>query len=144
VDVRYYFQDHLHSTNVVTDCCGNILNESDYYPYGGETVISDSDSNHYKFTGKERDPESCTAGSCLDNFGARYYASSMGRFMTPDWAARPTAVPYAVFGDPQSLNLYTYVRNDPVTRADCDGHQQNISGTCDASGKCVAGFRGSD
>ena len=31
-------------------------------------------------------------------------------------------VPYAVFGDPQSLNLYGYVRNDPVTRADADGH----------------------
>lgn len=37
--------------------------------------------------------------------------------------ARPTAVPYAVFGDPQSLNLYGYVRNDPVSRADADGHE---------------------
>src|SRR5260370_24628985 len=42
--------------------------------------------------------------------------------MTPDWAARPTDVPYAVFGDPQSLNLYIYVRNDPVSQADADGH----------------------
>ena len=70
-----------------------------------------------KFTGKERDSE-----SGLDDFDARYYSSSMGRFMTPDWAARPTAVPYVVFGDPQSLNLYGYVRNDPVSRADADGH----------------------
>jgi len=43
-----------------------------------------------KFTGKEQDSE-----SGLDNFGARYYGSSFGRFMTPDWAARPTTVPYA-------------------------------------------------
>ena len=50
------------------------------------------------FTGKERDSE-----SNLDYFGARYYSSTIGRFMTPDWAARPTGVPYAVFGDPQSL-----------------------------------------
>ncbi len=42
--------------------------------------------------------------------------------MTPDWAARPTSVPYAVFGDPQSLNLYVYVRNDPISRNDPDGH----------------------
>src|SRR5438552_12540010 len=70
-----------------------------------------------KFTGKERDSE-----SGLDNFGARYDSSTLGRFMTPDWAARPTTVPYAVFGDPQSLNLYGYVRNDPVSRADLDGH----------------------
>jgi RHS repeat-associated protein len=33
----------------------------------------------YKFTGKERDSE-----SGLDNFGARYDASTMGVFMTPD------------------------------------------------------------
>jgi RHS repeat-associated protein len=34
---------------------------------------------HYKFTGKERDSE-----SGLDNFGKRYSASSLGRFMTPN------------------------------------------------------------
>jgi RHS repeat-associated protein len=68
-------------------------------------------------TGKERDAE-----SGLDNFGARYDSSTLGRFMTPDWAARPTTVPYANFGDPQSLNLYGYVRNDPVSQVDADGH----------------------
>lgn len=76
----------------------------------------------YKFTGKERDDETGN-----DYFGARYYASTVGRFMTPDWASRPTAVPYAVFGDPQSLNLYGYVRNDPVSRADLDGHDMQCS-----------------
>ena len=69
------------------------------------------------FTGKERDAE-----SGLDNFGARYNASSLGRFMTPDWAAKPTTVPYASFGDPQTLNLYTYVENAPLNRIDPDGH----------------------
>jgi len=68
-------------------------------------------------TGKERDSE-----SGLDEIGARYYGSSLGRFMTPDWAARPTTVPYASFGDPQTLNLYGYVRNNPLSRADLDGH----------------------
>ena len=55
-------------------------------------------------------------------FGARYYGSSLGRFMTPDWAASPTAVPYAHFGNPQSLNLYSYVENNPTTTGDPDGH----------------------
>jgi len=68
-------------------------------------------------TGKERDTE-----TGLDDFGARYYASVMGRFMTPDWAAKPTAVPYASFGDPQTLNLYSYVENGPLNRVDADGH----------------------
>jgi len=69
------------------------------------------------FTGKERDAE-----SGLDYFGARYYASSMGRFMSPDWSAKATPVPYAVLNDPQSLNLYAYVRNNPLTRTDPTGH----------------------
>ena len=71
----------------------------------------------YKFTGKERDIE-----SGLDEFGARYYGSSLGRFMTPDWAAKPVTVPYANFGNPQSLNLYSYVENNPTTTGDPDGH----------------------
>ena len=68
-------------------------------------------------TGKERDSE-----SGLDYFGARYYSNGLGRFITPDWAAKATAVPYAEFSDPQSLNLYSYVRNVPTVRADIDGH----------------------
>jgi RHS repeat-associated protein len=72
---------------------------------------------NYKFTGKERDTE-----SGLDEFGARYYSSSIGRFMIPDWAAKPTSVPYANFGNPQSLNLYSYVQNNPTTTRDPDGH----------------------
>jgi RHS repeat-associated protein len=68
-------------------------------------------------TGKERDTESGN-----DYFGARYYASSMGRFMSPDWSAKASPVPYATFGDPQSLNLYAYMRNNPLGGADADGH----------------------
>ncbi len=58
--VHYYFADNLGSTSVVTDSVGTIppQQESTYYPYGGEIVISGSDPNHYKFTGKERDTES--------------------------------------------------------------------------------------
>jgi len=68
-------------------------------------------------TGKERDTE-----SGLDDFGARYYASTMGRFMSPDWSASPTAVPYANLEYPQTLNLYSYAGNNPLSRKDADGH----------------------
>jgi RHS repeat-associated protein len=85
---------------------------------GGERVLTDLlPKQNYKFTGKERDTE-----SGLDYFGARYYSSRMGRWLTPDWANGAKAVPYADFGDPQSLNLYGYVGNQPVTRFDKDGH----------------------
>lgn len=68
-------------------------------------------------TGKERDAESGN-----DYFGARYYASTMGRFLSPDWSAKAEPVPYAKLDDPQSLNLYAYVRNNPLSRVDPDGH----------------------
>ena len=57
--------------------------------------------------GKERDSESGN-----DYFGARYYSSAMGRFMSPDWSAKEDPVPYANLEDPQSLNPYAYVRNN--------------------------------
>src|SRR5258708_16304433 len=96
--VSYYFSDHLKTASVVTDASGTILDESDYYPWGGELQFVNNLDNHYKFTGKERDSE-----SGLDYFGARYCSSGLGRFITPDWAAKAAAVPYADFADPRSL-----------------------------------------
>jgi RHS repeat-associated protein len=70
-----------------------------------------------RVTGKERDAE-----TGLDYFGARYFSGAQGRFTTPDWSAKPTPVPYADLTDPQTLNLYAYVRNNPLAKADPDGH----------------------
>jgi RHS repeat-associated protein len=66
--------------------------------------------NH--FTGKERDAESGN-----DYFGARYYGSSMGRFMSPD----PSGLLAQHPEDPQSWNLYVYARNNPLINIDPNG-----------------------
>jgi RHS repeat-associated protein len=71
------------------------------------------------FTGKHWDSE-----SNLDDFGARYYSSGMARWITPDWSARQEAVPYVDLGNPQSLNLYAYVGNNPTTDTDASGHDR--------------------
>jgi RHS repeat-associated protein len=65
-----------------------------------------------QFTGKERDSESGN-----DYFGARYYSSAMGRFMSPDYddGPRPT-------NNPQRLNLYAYALNNPLRFIDEDGY----------------------
>ena len=86
-------------------------------PFGDGLVITGSDATEHHFTGKERDTESGN-----DYFEARYYSSSMGRFLSPDWSAKEEPVPYANLDDPQSLNLYAYVGNNPLTNADSDGH----------------------
>jgi RHS repeat-associated protein len=116
-NVSYYFADHLGTARVVTNSSGSICYDADFYPFGGERIVTDTCDSAYKFTSKERDPESGN-----DYFGARYYSSALGRFTTPDWAAKPTAVPYAEFIDPQTLNLYGYGRNNPLSNADRNGH----------------------
>jgi RHS repeat-associated protein len=63
-------------------------------------------------TGKERDAESGN-----DYFGARYYASTMGRFLSPD----PQGNSYADFSNPQSWNMYAYVFNNPLKFTDPTG-----------------------
>ncbi len=63
-------------------------------------------------TGKERDTE-----TGLDYFGARYYASNMGRFMTPD----PIMIMKQKLRDPQQWNMYSYTRNNPLRFMDPTG-----------------------
>jgi len=110
--IRYHYSDHLGSASVIATSGGLIYDESDYYPFGGERVITNSDPNQYKFTGKERDAE-----SGLDYFGARYHSSSVGRFLSADSSS------YSTLRNPQSWNLYAYTLNNPLRYADPDGHE---------------------
>jgi RHS repeat-associated protein len=110
--VLYYFSDYLKTTDIVTDSAGNILNESDLSPWGGELQIAHNDGNHYLFTGKERDQE-----SGLDYFGARYYRSQLGRFLSAD----PVNISKGKIATPQAWNLYSYGLNNPLRFVDPDG-----------------------
>jgi RHS repeat-associated protein len=81
------------------------------------TTSNGSGATENEFTSQPRDVE-----SRLDYFPARYYSSNLGRFMSPDWSSVPEAIPYADLNNPQSLNLYRYVRNNPLSLTDPDGH----------------------
>ncbi len=83
-----------------------------------------------QFTSKERDAE-----TGLDYFLARYYSGAQGRFLSPDeWKGGPDdaltgqdiiaagPLPYADIGNPQTLNKYAYVINNPLRYTDPDGH----------------------
>jgi RHS repeat-associated protein len=78
----------------------------------------------------------------LDYFGARYYSSVIGRWMTPDWSDEPSPIPYAKLTNPQSLNLYSYVTDDPLSHTDLDGHFQLHSGTTSACPQAPNGGNG--
>lgn len=66
----------------------------------------------HQFTGKERDSE-----SGLDDFDARHYGYSLGRFMSPDPAGLLAQKP----SYPQSWNLYAYAMNNPLIIIDPTG-----------------------
>jgi len=71
-----------------------------------------------KFTGKERDAE-----SGLDYFGRRHYASTTGRWMTPD----PLNLTRARLINPtKMLNKYVYGGNNPLKYIDSDGEDITI------------------
>jgi RHS repeat-associated protein len=77
-------------------------------------------------TGKERDVESGN-----DYFGGRYYAPTMGRFLSPDYADDddgPVSIPCYNPSNPQSLNLYSYAGNNPLIGTDEDGHDYYLLG----------------
>jgi RHS repeat-associated protein len=117
--LHFYLNDWLGTRRAQTDASGVTEQTCQSLPFGDQLGCTNSIQypTEHHFTGKERDYESGN-----DYFEARYYSSAMGRFMSPDWSAKVMPVPYAVLGDPQSLNLYAYVRNNPLSRFDADGH----------------------
>lgn len=97
--------DHLGSGSVELDwSLGDFIDREEFRPYG-ETSFGSYAHKRYRFTGKERDEE-----SGLNYHGARYYAPGLARWMSPD----PK-------GLVDGVNLYGYVRGNPVGNVDHNG-----------------------
>jgi RHS repeat-associated protein len=95
--------------------CGRLEQDCSNLPYGDQLDCSQSiqSPTEHHFTGKERDTESGN-----DYFGARYYASSMGRFLSPD----PLNLTEGRIMNPSNtLNKYAYASNNPFKYIDPDG-----------------------
>jgi len=120
-EVYYFLTDHLGSIDVVLDEEGNVVERADYLPYGNDRLrIDDSESedNDYGFTGKEADDE-----TGLYYYGARYYDPEIGRFTQIDpLVLGESEKPLAdVLSNPQALNGYSYVLNNPMRYVDENG-----------------------
>jgi RHS repeat-associated protein len=100
----YYHADQL-SVRMITDSGGNVIGEQGHYPFG-ESWYQNNTTTKWMFTTYERD-----ADSGNDYAMARYDINRLGRFASPDLLAGSRS-------DPQSLNRYAYVRDDPVNMVD--------------------------
>jgi RHS repeat-associated protein len=110
--VSYLTRDTLGSTRVVTGQNQEVRGRYDYMPFGEECYAGRSGYGgevRQKFTGKERDEE-----TGMDYMQARYFSSTQGRFISPDPVAGSC-------WNPQSLNAYSYVWNNPLKLTDATG-----------------------
>lgn len=108
--IRYYHPDHLGSSSVITDAAGALVEETAFYPFGTPRHSFRPRQVHdpYQFTQKELDEE-----SGLHCFPARYLASTLNRWLTPDPA-----------GAVDGLNPYVYTANNPIRYVDPMGHEK--------------------
>jgi RHS repeat-associated protein len=139
--ISYHYSDHL-SVRSSADSTGTVTRTYGHFPFG-ETWYETGTPNKWKFTTYERDADS---EGGLDYANARFDSTRMGRFMSLD----PLA---GIIGNPQSLNRYAYVMNDPINFVDPTGtHCDNSTGACysgnnwscllDEHGDCVGGNGG--
>jgi len=107
-NINYYINDHLGSTSVLTDQTGTVLEKTVYGPYG--EVKTGGIQSKFGYTGQEKDKE-----TGLNYYDFRYYDPHISRFIQPDDIISD---PY----NPQTLNKYSYVKNNPVRYTDPTGH----------------------
>lgn len=151
---RYTTSDYLGSPRVVTNSSASVISRHDYKPFGEEIGLVGgrttglgygvSDGLRSQFTSKERDLE-----TGLDYFGARYYASTQGRFQSTDpyninlerqesnepAEAEKEFLKY--ISQPQHWNRYSYVLNNPLRFIDPDGRSEDNTFTAKLLGQDV-------
>ena len=123
--IKWLVADQLGTPRMVVDKTGSLagVTRHDYLPFGEELLAgvggrettqgySVADNVQQKFTGKERDNE-----TALDYFGARYYASGLGRFTGVDSAGPDLTAP-------QTMNMYRYALNNPLRYVDKTGRYE--------------------
>ena len=110
--IRYQLSNHLGSACLELDESGAVISYEEYYPYGSTSYQAGRNAaevslKRYRYTGKERDEE-----TGLYDYGARYYASWLGRWTSCD-----------PLGVKDGINLYSYVANNPIHLIDSTGKQ---------------------
>ncbi len=108
--IRFQMANHQESVSLEMDAQAQLISYEEYFPYGGTAIIAGKNQKEvklkdYRYSGKERDDS-----TGLYYYGFRYYAPWLGRWLNPDPA-----------GTVDGMNLFAFVRGNPVTATDEDG-----------------------
>jgi RHS repeat-associated protein len=108
----YVLKDHLGSASVLTDVSGKPVSGADtrYYPFGEARSSTTPMLTDKLFTGQRE-----MAGLGIYNYGARFYSPKLGRFLSADTIVHG-------YTNPQNLNRFSYVTNNPLRYTDPTGH----------------------
>jgi RHS repeat-associated protein len=116
-----FHQDQVTSTTAISGHNGGTAQSAKYTAFGQVQAATGSSVNRQKYTGREDD------GTGLMYYRARYYDSSVGRFISED-----------PLGYAAGINFYAYVNNNPVNANDPMGLEVTIpSGSAGALEKHV-------
>lgn len=120
IQVYHVHNDHLGSTNVVTNAAGSVTQVLDYYPYGSVRIDIGTDVSGREFIGEFVDEE-----SGLSYLNARHYMASRGQFLSQDpvfWEiGLKTQEGLIGLANPQLQNSYSYAGNNPIAGLDPSG-----------------------
>lgn len=105
---HYHLADHQGTLLMTTDSGGAVVGQQRYSPFGTVLIVVSSVD---RYIGRERDPE-----TGLIQFGQRYYAAGIGRFISPDWYVLEN--PNKPMRIPQGFNPYSYAVNNPIVLKD--------------------------
>ena len=111
-------------THITTNTLGTISQILDYYPYGDTRIDEGTTTETQQYTGYTKDTQ-----TGLHYAGARYYANSMGRFISQDpvglalgdekTLTSKTNTTYRNYlSNPQTHNSYSYTANNPIKYVD--------------------------
>jgi RHS repeat-associated protein len=126
----FYASDHHGTILLATDSAGAVIHNQRYTPFGAALNPAD-DLDRY--LGRERDVE-----TGLLQFGVRYYAPALGRFISPDWWVIENPTKAARM--PQGYALYSYALNNPLVFKDPSGMWFLIDDLIVAAVGFVVGF----
>src|SRR5262249_26527989 len=108
--LKYYHNDHLGSSVLVTDASGTCVHSAAYMPYGSDrpnVVSCGTFTPPYQFNFKEKEQD----GTNFYDYGARVYNPPAGRWLSADTSTA------------DGSNRYSYSRNSPLRYVDPTGHQ---------------------